>query len=304
MPATPARRLPDQDPYSRAPESPTLGERLDSAFDRATAPRPGEAEEEGAAIDYGLDLNFRDSTRPFFRFLYEQYWRVDVTGIEHVPADGPVILVGNHSGGIPFDATMLAYALTFEPAGPHRVLRPLYDRFVENMAPVRHAYRKLGGAPANYAVADELLSRGEAVAIFPEGVGGVAKLYQDRYKLGHFSTSAARLSYRRRVPIVPFAVVGAEEIYPMIARSETLGSVIGAPYLPITPFFPLLGLAGVIPLPSKWHIVFGPRIYLHRERRFRGAGCMDFETMSERIRRTVQILLQGGVDRRSSIFLG
>jgi 1-acyl-sn-glycerol-3-phosphate acyltransferase len=284
--------------------APSLEERLDLAFDRATAPRAGEAVEEGSEADYGLELGFRSATQPFFRFLYEQYWRVDVTGVEHVPSDGPVLLVGNHSGGIPFDATMLAYALTFEQGGPQRVIRPLYDRFVENLPPVRNAYRKLGGAPASYAVADDLLSRGEAVAIFPEGVDGIAKLYEERYRLGGFSSSAARLSYRHRAPIVPFAVVGAEEIYPMIGRSEVLGQAIGAPYLPITPFFPLLGVAGVIPLPSKWAIIFGPRIYLHRERRFRGAGCMDFDTMSERVRRTVQILLQGGVDRRSSIFLG
>ncbi len=277
---------------------------MDIAFDRATAPRAEEALRAGASVDYGLDLDFRTRSRPIFKFLYDQYWRVDTIGAEHVPADGPVILVGNHSGGLPFDATMLAYALTTENPGPQRTLRPLYDRFVENAPPLRDAYRKLGGAPANYAVADELLSRGEAVAIFPEGVSGVAKLYEDRYKLGPFSSSAPRLSCRHRIPIVPFAVVGAEEIYPMIGRSKALGQAIGAPYVPITPFFPFFGLAGLIPLPTKWTIVFGPRIYLYRERRFRGAGGMDFETMSERLRRTVHLLLRGGVDRRSSIFLG
>lgn len=283
---------------------PTLEERLDFAFETATAPRAEEAILAGAPVDYGLDLDFRASTRPIFRFLYEQYWRIDTIGADRIPADGPVILVGNHSGGIPFDATMLAYASTFEEPGPKRIIRPLYDKFVENAPPVRDAYRRLGGAPASYAVADELLSRGEAVAIFPEGMYGVAKLYEDRYKIGPFSSSAARLSYRHRAPIVPFAIVGAEEIYPLIGRSETLGRAVGAPYVPITPFFPLFGLAGMIPLPTKWTIIFGPRIYLYRERRFRGAGCMDFETMSERLRRTVQILLQGGVDRRSSIFIG
>jgi 1-acyl-sn-glycerol-3-phosphate acyltransferase len=285
-------------------EPANLEDRLMAAFERATAPRVGESEAAGSDEDYGLDPEFRHRSEPVFRFLYENYWRVETRGVEHVPAAGPTILVGNHSGGLPFDATMLAYALSCLPTGPQRVSRPLYDNFVENLRPVRDVYRKLGGAPANYSVADELLSRGELVVIFPEGVRGVAKLYDDRYQLGAFSTSAARLSYRHRAAIVPFAIVGAEEIYPMIGRSTTLGKAIGAPYVPITPFFPLFGLAGAIPLPTKWAIVFGPRIHLYREQRFRGAGCMDFEAMTERLRRTVQIHLRNALDRRSSIFLG
>jgi 1-acyl-sn-glycerol-3-phosphate acyltransferase len=282
----------------------TLDTRIRAAFEQATAPRAEDAHEAGAERDYGYDARFRSLSAPIFRFLYDTYWRVETRGIEHVPTEGPVILVGNHSGGLPFDATMVAYALSFATGAPHRVARPLYDRFVENMAPVREIYRRLGGAPARYAVADELLSRDELVMLFPEGVGGVAKLYEDRYRLGEFSTSAARLSYRHRAPIIPFAVVGAEEIYPMIGRSRSLGGAIGAPYMPITPFFPLLGPAGLLPLPTKWTIAFGPRIHLYRERRFRGAGCMDFETMTERLRRTVQIHLCNALDRRSSIFLG
>jgi 1-acyl-sn-glycerol-3-phosphate acyltransferase len=269
---------------------------------RMTEPRRVEAIAEGAAHDYGLDLDFRERSRPVFKFLFENYWRVEVSGVDNVPANGPVLLVGNHSGGLPFDATMVAYAL--ETQGTGRVARPLYDRFVENMGPVRDWYRKLGAVPARYAVADELLGRAHCVIIFPEGVRGVAKLYQERYTLRPFATSVARLAIRHRVPVVPFAVVGAEEIYPMIGRSSQLGKLLGAPYVPITPFFPFLGLAGLIPLPTKWSIAFGQRIYLHRESRFRGDGAMDFAAMSERLRRTVQILLRRQVGRRSSIFLG
>jgi len=270
---------------------------------RMTEPRRVEAVNEGAAHDYGLDLEFRERVRPLFRFLFENYWRVDVSGMENVPESGPVLLVGNHSGGLPFDATMICYALSAE-GGPGRVARPLYDRFVENMGPIRDWYRKLGAVPARYAVADELLERRECVVIFPEGVRGVAKLYQDRYELRPFATSVARLAIRHRVPVVPFAVVGAEEIYPVIGRSSQLGKLFGAPYMPITPFFPLLGLAGLLPLPTKWSIAFGQRIYLHRESRFRGAGASDFAAMSDRLRRTVQILVRRQVGRRSSVFLG
>jgi 1-acyl-sn-glycerol-3-phosphate acyltransferase len=269
-----------------------------------TDSRGEEALAEGAAHDYGLERAFRERAEPLFRFLFERYWRVTVDGLDNVPAMGGAILIGNHSGGLPFDATMVAYALSACAGGPRRIVRPLYDKFVEGLGPVRDAYRKLGGVPARYAVADELLSRGELPLIFPEGMVGVAKLYEDRYQVGEFSTSAARLSFRHRVPIIPFAVVGAEEIYPMIGRSSMLGKLVGAPYVPITPFFPALGLLGTVPLPTKWRIVFGSRVYLYREHRFRGPGAPDFAAMSDRLRRTVQILLRSTLAKRSSIFFG
>lgn len=281
-----------------------VGARVRGELGGLTDARTDEALAAGAGEDYGLDGVFRERTAPLFRFLFEKYWRVGVTGLENVPETGGAILIGNHSGGLPFDATMVAYALSECAGGPLRIVRPLYDRFVEGLGPVRDMYRKLGAVPARYAVADELLERGELPLIFPEGMFGVAKLYEDRYQVGSFSTSAARLSCRHRVPIIPFAVVGAEEIYPMIGRSSVLGKLLGAPYVPITPFFPTLGLLGTVPLPTKWTIAFGHRIYLYRESRFRGPGSVDFRVMSERLRRTVQLLLRGLLARRSSIFLG
>jgi 1-acyl-sn-glycerol-3-phosphate acyltransferase len=278
--------------------------RVRDGLRQLTDSRPEDAVAAGAREDYGLDPAFRQRTAPLFRFLFETYWRVSVTGLENVPETGGAILVGNHSGGLPFDATMLAYALSECAGGPLRIVRPLYDRFVEGLGPVRDVYRKLGGVPARYAVADELLERGELPLIFPEGIFGVAKLYEDRYQIGPFSSSAARLSCRHRVPIIPFAVVGAEEIYPMVGRSAVLGKLIGAPYVPITPFFPTMGLLGTVPLPTKWTIALGNRIYLYRESRFRGPGSSDFLAMSERLRRTVQLLIRGLLARRSSIFLG
>jgi 1-acyl-sn-glycerol-3-phosphate acyltransferase len=276
---------------------------LRRALSEATAPDPTEAERCGSREDYGLDLEFRTRSEPLFRFLFETYWRVNVVGLQNVPADGGAVLVGNHSGALPFDAMMVAYAIS-GPSGPGRIARPLYDRFVQNLGPVAGLYNKLGGVPASYAVADELLTRGEVPVILPEGINGVAKLYDERYRVGRFSTSAARLSCRHRVPIVPFAVIGAEEIYPMIGRSTQLGKLLGAPYVPITPFFPFFGFAGMIPLPTKWTIAFGPRVYLYRESRFRGTGTTDFEAMAERLRRTVQILVRRQLGCRSSIFLG
>lgn len=247
-------------------------------------------------------MELRERLKPAARFLFERWWRVSVRGLASVPRSGPAILVGNHSGAIPVDAMMLAYALDRDDDGPRRVARVLYDRFIDGIPALSDVYRRAGAVPARYDVADALLSRGELVVIFPEGIGGVAKLFEERYRLQRFSTSAARLAWKHRVPVIPFGIVGAEEAYPLVGRSEEGGARFGAPYMPVTPFFPLLGPIGALPLPSKWSLAFGPRIALHRENRFRGGN--DFEAMTRRLRRSVQVLIDRGVAARRSVFLG
>lgn len=256
---------------------------------------------------FPVDLELRERLRPIARFLFQRWWRVAVRGLANVPRQGPVILVGNHSGAIPVDAVMLAYLMDYDddPRSPRRIARVLYDRFIENIPQLAELYRRTGAVPARYCVADALLGRGELVVIFPEGVAGVAKLFEQRYQLQRFATSAARLAWKHRAPVIPFAVIGAEEAYPVIGRSEEAGARLGAPYLPITPFFPMLGPLGTLPLPTKWSIAFGPPILLHRERRFREpAGSPDFEAMTQRLRRSVEALMERAIRERSSVFLG
>ena len=253
---------------------------------------------------YTVDFELRERLRPLVRFFFDRWWRVTLRGLPNVPANGPAILIGNHSGAIPVDAVMLAYALDREgdPRSPHRVARVLYDRFIEGIPTLAGIYRRCGAVPARFAVADAMLRRGELVVIFPEGIGGVAKLFEDRYQLQRFSTSTARLAWKHRAPVIPFGIIGAEEAYPVIGRNEEGGARLGAPWLPITPFFPLLGPVGVLPLPTKWSIAFGRRIVLHREQRFRREP--DFEAMTERLRRSVAALIASGLRERESIFAG
>ncbi|MHC4506770.1 MAG: lysophospholipid acyltransferase family protein, partial [Planctomycetota bacterium] len=173
-----------------------------------------------------MDLEFRERVVPFFRFLFERYWRVEVEGLKHVPATGPAILVANHSGALPFDGTMIVTAVRLAHPEP-RPVRFLYDRFVDNLPGVRSFYRRVGGVAASYANTARLLADGHLVMTFPEGVAGVAKLFPDRYRLRPFSSSFVRLSLTHRAPIIPVAVVGAEEAYPLVARLEEAGRLFG-----------------------------------------------------------------------------
>jgi 1-acyl-sn-glycerol-3-phosphate acyltransferase len=247
---------------------------------------------------FGLDAAFRELVTPAFRFLHDRYWRVEVSGARHVPPEGPVLLVANHSGAVPFDGAMIVTAVDAER---HRVVRFLYDRFIESMAPLDAFYRRVGGVTARREHARMLLEAGEAVLLFPEGVAGVAKPFSERYRLRAFSPGFARLAMQHDVPVVPVAVVGAEEIYPLVGRAETVGRRLGIPYLPITPFFPLLGPLGALPLPTKWFISFGRPMRL----RAGAAGSyMEAHDEAARVRRRLQTMVTRLKNRRRSVFFG
>ena len=251
------------------------------------------------ADEFGFEPEFRSRALPLFKLLYEKYWRVDARGARNVPRTGPTILVSNHSGALPFDATMISCAL--EEARHPRAARFLYDRFVENLPFVPDFYRKAGGVVASRENAERLLAKGELVGLFPEGVSGLSKLYSERYVLQPFSGGCIRLALRYGAPIVPVAVVGAEEIYPLVGRLKAIGEMLGAPYLPVTPFFPLLGPLGLIPLPSKWRIRFGKPIELDPMASERLDGTA-VRALAEQVRRRVQGMVRRLLEERDSVF--
>jgi 1-acyl-sn-glycerol-3-phosphate acyltransferase len=264
----------------------------------SVVPRVAESRPDGAGDEFGLDPAFRKRALPLFQLLYDKYWRVDARGARNVPRSGPAILVANHSGGIPFDAVMIACAL--EAVRHPRPTRFLYDRFVENLPWVPAFYRRAGGVLASHENAARLLERGELVGLFPEGVGGLSKLYSERYVLQPFSGGVVRLAMRFQAPIVPVAVVGAEEIYPLVGRIRSLGKLVGAPYVPVTPFFPWLGPLGIIPLPSRWMIRFGKPIVLRATRRRPDGTAV--RAVAQRLRRRVQTMVNTLLRERPSVF--
>ena len=197
---------------------------------------------------------------PLLRPLYRHWWRVETRGLEQVPDSGPALVVGNHAGTLPFDALMVALALLDEhPA--HRTLRMLAADLAFDLPVVAPLARKSGNTLACAEDATRLLEAGELVGVWPEGYKGLGKPYRERYQLQRFGRGGfVEVALRTGAPIVPVAVVGSEEIYPMLANLRRLARLLGLPYFPVTPTFPALGPLGAIPLPSKWVIEFCPPI--------------------------------------------
>jgi 1-acyl-sn-glycerol-3-phosphate acyltransferase len=196
--------------------------------------------------------------RTVYEFLYHYWFRVDVEGVEHVPSVGGALLVSNHGGAVPPDAAMIAKAIKEEHARP-RPLHLTVEHFFRGYPVLAMLVAKLGGVPAHPANVQRLLHDEEQlVLVFPEGRKGTEKLYKDRYRLRRFGRGGfVEAAMRARAPIVPVAVVGAEESMPVFAHVTALQRLTGLVYFPITPTFPHLGLlGGLIYLPSKFRIRF------------------------------------------------
>ncbi len=207
---------------------------------------------------FGFDADFtRHVYLPILRPLYRRWFRVEVQGIENIPSRGGALIVANHSGTLALDALMTQVAVHDEhPA--HRHLRMLGADLVFGTPIVGDVARKSGSTLATQADAQQLLEAGHVVAVWPEGFKGIGKPFSERYRLQRFGRGGFVASaLRAEVPIIPCAIVGAEETYPMLANIPGLARTLGLPYLPVTPTFPLLGLLGLIPLPSKWLIDVG-----------------------------------------------
>jgi 1-acyl-sn-glycerol-3-phosphate acyltransferase len=214
------------------------------------------------ASDHGHDPKFLEEVAPLLDFLYTRYFRVRMLGIENLPDAGAALLVANHSGGVPYDGAMLIHGV-YRQHPQARRLRALVANFAFRSPWMSQVVARIGGVRAASHLARELLSAGELVAVFPEGLRGVGKLYRERYRLERFGRGGfVRLARETGVPIIPVAIVGAEEIHPVLAKVTTLAAPLGLPYIPITPTFPLLGPLGLLPVPSKWTIQIGEPILI------------------------------------------
>jgi 1-acyl-sn-glycerol-3-phosphate acyltransferase len=252
--------------------------------------------------DYGLDREFELQIKPFFDFLFQKYFRVQVKGLEHIPAEGRRLVVSNHSGVLPYDAAMLKVAL-FNEHPAKRELRFLVDDFVFHFPFLGVVMNRIGGVRACPENAERLLNAEEMIAVFPEGIKGIGKKFSDRYRLQRFGRGGViRLAFKTRSPITPVAVIGAEEIHPLLYKSTMLARPLGLPFIPITPTFPWLGPLGMIPLPTQWSIQFGPSLS------FEGISAKDvndgilINRETEKLRATIQTMITEELKNRRSVF--
>jgi 1-acyl-sn-glycerol-3-phosphate acyltransferase len=202
------------------------------------------------------------------------------------------------------DGAMLKVGIINEhPA--KRELRFLVDDFVFHFPFLGTLMNRIGGVRACPENAERLLASGEIVSVFPEGIKGIGKLWKDRYRLERFGRGGViRLAMKTRSPITPVAVIGGEEIYPLLYKSHILARPLGLPFIPITPLFPLLGPLGAIPLPTKWTISFGKPIS------FDQFGVQDLNDgilinrETENLRQVIQKMIRDGLEKRRSVFEG
>ena len=253
--------------------------------------------------EWGFDEDFADLVEPFFGFLYDRWWRVQVEGAHRVPAHGRALLASNHAGILPWDATMISVALLREHPLP-RHPRFLVLNWAFDLPWVSAFIRRVGGVVASPYNALRLLEQDQLVAVFPEGVKGTGKPFGERYRLQRFGRGGfVEIALRASAPIVPVAVVGSEEIYPKIADVPALARVIGAPFFPVTPTFPWLGPLGVVPLPSKWRIEFcDPIDTAHYGPDAASDRGLVLE-LTEQVRETVQQAVYANLVRRGSSFV-
>jgi 1-acyl-sn-glycerol-3-phosphate acyltransferase len=253
--------------------------------------------------DFGFDPVYEKKVQPIFDFLYERYFRVEASGLENIPSEGRCLLVANHSGTLPYDGVMIKVAVKRNhPA--KRDTRWLAEDFIFHFPFLGSISNRIGAVRACQENAERLLRKEALVAVFPEGVKGIGKLFKERYQLQRFGRGGfIKLCLRTGTPIVPVAVIGAEETNPMIGRIEYLSKAIGIPYIPVTPTFPLLGPVGLLPAPTKWKIAFGTKIDLNY-----GPEAAEDEILvgrlAEQVRGTIQSMLDRGVGERRSVFFG
>lgn len=251
--------------------------------------------------EYGFDA---EVTERFFmaalRPIAQKWFRIEVRGVENIPTEGGALVVSNHSGTIPVDGLMTMVSI-HDHAGRH--LRPLGADLVFRLPLVGSLARKGGATLACNEDAERMLRGGELVGVWPEGFKGIGKPFSERYKLQRFGRGGfVSAALRTGVPIIPLSVVGAEEIYPLVGNIPSLARLLGVPYIPITPFFPLLGPLGLVPLPSKWLLEFGEPIRTDEYDDGAAEDPMLVFNVTDQVRETIQQTLYSLLMQRESVF--
>jgi 1-acyl-sn-glycerol-3-phosphate acyltransferase len=281
---------PDRERFPTAPLARAIAKALLPREELARADRLRYADAGHGYDVFGLHPDWVAAGLGLFRFLYEHYFRVTSSGHEHLPPDGAAILVANHSGTLPFDGAMI-YLDVARHTDPPRVPRPITDHFVPLIPFGSTFLARTGATPGTRENLRHLLASRELALIFPEGTPGIGKPFSQRYKLQDWRVGHAETAIAHGVPVVPLAVIGAEEQWPQLARIPL--KMFGAPYLPLpaTPF----------PLPVRYHILYGEPIVFDVPPA--DAARPDVvRRAAEQTKAAVQALIERGLAERKGIF--
>jgi 1-acyl-sn-glycerol-3-phosphate acyltransferase len=291
--------------FARAPVAArraALPENWDRRFEqlRSRLGTLGMRERSGAVDEFGMDAEALRALRPLFDFLFDRYWRVAVGGIEQLPERGPLILVANAAGILPYDALMIAHAV--ERARGDRPRFAVADWLI-TLPFVQPRLAQLGGVRACPENVERLLAADRSVVVFPEGAKGAAKTYRDRYRLARFGRGGVvRLALEHGVPLVPVGVVGAEEAHPILFKASSPARALGLPFVPVTPTFPWLGPLGALPLPAQWVLRFGEPISYADLGRDAARDALLVSRLTEELRSRIQSLVDAGLRARESVW--
>jgi 1-acyl-sn-glycerol-3-phosphate acyltransferase len=261
------------------------GPELEARLARLVAPQ-----NEYGVDPFGLELDFAKAAIAPVLWLYRNYFRVETHGIEQVPP-GRVMIISNHSGQLPLDGAMIAMSMLVE-AEPPRVVRAMVEKWAPTLPFIAPFFARIGqvvGTPENCR---RLLAAGETIMVFPEGTRGLNKTYDKRYRLQDFGSGFMRIAVETQTPVLPVAVIGAEEQAPALFDFKQVAKILGFPALPITPTLVPL------PLPVKYHLWFGEPM------RFSGVDEDDAELERKvtDVKRAIEALLKRGLTARGSIF--
>ena len=272
-------------------------DRVRAALDRALAAVADLRRSAPRDLAALADVLGTDATESLLGALYRYWWRVETVGRERVPASGRVVLVANRGGAlVPYEALMVREAV--------RRARPVLDDWMADLPLLGAVLARAGAVRAAPATVRRLLARGEAVIVCPET--DHPKAFRNRYRLGRFGRGAfARVAIATGTPIVPVAVIGAEEVHPVLARLDLPGRLLGLPTLPLTPTFPWLGLWGLVPLPTKWTLLFGePLDVAARHGASDASEPARVARLRDQVRERLQALVLEGMRRRRALFWG
>ena len=256
--------------------------------------------------DWGRSERVVSMFDPLLGFYYDRWFRVEHEGIENVPSEGGALLVSNHSGALPPDAPMIMTAIRRDHPNP----RPVYmlaEHWFKGYPAVGMLANKMGAIPAHRENAQRLLrDEGKLALVFPEGQKGTRKVLWQKYKLRRFGRGGfVRTAIRAGVPIVPIAVVGAEEAMPIFAHMRTLQRLTGLIYAPLNHAFPWFGpLAGAMYLPAKFKIRFLEPIDMSGYPAETVEDAAEIQMISERIRARIATELEEMLGERKSVWLG